>query len=312
MELKWLEDFLSLAETGSFSRSAEQRHVTQPALSRRIRALEAWLGVPVLDRSTYPSRLTAAGEAFKGPAADIVNRLHAARSLARGQQPVAGDALVFAVPHTLAFAFFPAWLGRLKAEFGEVPTRLMAGNVHDVVMSLAEGGCDLLLCYHHPSHPVWLDPARFEGLCLGTERVRAFVPRGRAGDPRWQLPGSAQAPIPFLRYGPNTYLRRMVDTILDRAAEPAHLALQYESDMAESLKAMLLAGHGLAFLPASAVARELERGEVAVAGGAPWSLEMEVRLYRDRANTRPELARLWQHLVDGAKRSMPAEGAPAV
>jgi len=44
MELKWLEDFVSLAETHSFSRSAELRHVTQPAFSRRIQALEAWLG----------------------------------------------------------------------------------------------------------------------------------------------------------------------------------------------------------------------------------------------------------------------------
>ena len=63
---------------------------------------------------------------------------------------------------------------------------------------------------------------------------------------------------------------------------------------------MLLAGHGLAFLPASAVARELERGEIVPAGDARWTLEMEVRLYRDRANTRPELLRLWAHLTAGA------------
>lgn len=307
MELKWLEDFISLAETGSFSRSAEQRHVSQPAFSRRIRALEAWLGAPLVDRSAYPTQLTAAGEAFKGPAADLISRLHAARALARGMQPVAGNALVFAVPHTLAFAFFPAWLGQLKQAFGEQPTRLMAGNVHDVVTTLVEGGCDLLLCYHHPAYPVWLDPSRFEGLRLATETVRPYLPRGLVGNGRWRLPGTPETPIPFLRYGPNTYLRRMVDTILDRAGQPAHLALHYESDMAESLKAMLLAGHGLAFLPASAVTRELERGELSVAGDARWTLEMEVRLYRDRANTRPELLRLWAHLTadvasaDGAR-----------
>ena len=44
METKWLEDFVSLAETHSFSRSAQLRHVTQPAFSRRIQALEAWAG----------------------------------------------------------------------------------------------------------------------------------------------------------------------------------------------------------------------------------------------------------------------------
>ncbi|APR05091.1 LysR family transcriptional regulator [Thauera chlorobenzoica] len=297
MELKWLEDFLSLADSGSFSRSAEQRHVSQPAFSRRIRALEAWLGVVLVDRSTFPTRLTEAGEAFKGPAADLINRLHGARALVRGHQAAAGDALVFAVPHTLAFAFFPAWLGRLKTGFGELPVRLVAGNVHDVVTMLVEGGCDLLLCYHHPAQPVWLDPGRFEGLRLPLEQVRPYLPRRLVGAADWQLPGRPEEPIPFLRYGSNTYLRRMVDTILDRAVRPAHLAMQYESDMAESLKAMLLAGHGLAFLPVSAVAREVERGEVVVAGGPEWSLEMEVRLYRDRANSRPGLLRLWQYLA---------------
>ena len=62
METKWLEDFVSLAETRSFSRSAQLRHVTQPAFSRRIQALEAWAGTDLVDRSSYPTRLTPAGE----------------------------------------------------------------------------------------------------------------------------------------------------------------------------------------------------------------------------------------------------------
>ena len=64
MELKWLEDFVSLAETRSFSRSAELRHITQPAFSRRIQALEAWLGTELIDRSVYSMRLTQAGNVF--------------------------------------------------------------------------------------------------------------------------------------------------------------------------------------------------------------------------------------------------------
>jgi hypothetical protein len=44
METKWLEDFVSLAETRSFSQSAQLRYVTQPAFSQRIQSLEAWAG----------------------------------------------------------------------------------------------------------------------------------------------------------------------------------------------------------------------------------------------------------------------------
>src|SRR5690606_11564610 len=54
METKWLEDFVSLAETRSYSRSAQLRHVTQPAFSRRIQSLEAWAGTDLVDRSSYP------------------------------------------------------------------------------------------------------------------------------------------------------------------------------------------------------------------------------------------------------------------
>ena len=68
MEIKWLEDFLALASTLNFSKAADERHVTQSAFSRRIRQLEAWLGATLVDRATYPSRLTEAGQALQHPA----------------------------------------------------------------------------------------------------------------------------------------------------------------------------------------------------------------------------------------------------
>ena len=55
MNLIWLDDFLTLAASGSFSRAAQERHMTQPAFSRRVRALEEWLGVVLFDRSTQPA-----------------------------------------------------------------------------------------------------------------------------------------------------------------------------------------------------------------------------------------------------------------
>jgi DNA-binding transcriptional LysR family regulator len=55
---------LAIAEWKNFSRAAEVRCVTQSALSRRIRSLEEWVGVELVDRGTYPVQLTAAGVAF--------------------------------------------------------------------------------------------------------------------------------------------------------------------------------------------------------------------------------------------------------
>jgi hypothetical protein len=52
----------------------------------------------------------------------------------------------------------PKWLTKLEEDFAPIRSRLMALNVHDAVLQLVEGGCDLLLCYHHPRQPVQLDP----------------------------------------------------------------------------------------------------------------------------------------------------------
>lgn len=52
MEIGWLEDFISLASTGNFSRSADERNISQSAFSRRIRALEHWLGADLIDRAS--------------------------------------------------------------------------------------------------------------------------------------------------------------------------------------------------------------------------------------------------------------------
>jgi LysR family transcriptional regulator, hypochlorite-specific transcription factor HypT len=86
METKWLEDFVSLAETRSFSRSAQLRHVTQPAFSRRIQSLEAWAGVDLVDRSTYPTRLTPAGATLYGQALEVLQALQSARTILRGHK----------------------------------------------------------------------------------------------------------------------------------------------------------------------------------------------------------------------------------
>jgi DNA-binding transcriptional LysR family regulator len=203
METKWLEDFIALAETRSFSRAAQLRHVTQPAFSRRIQALEAWTGIDLVDRSSYPTRLTPAGETFHGQALEIVGALQATRNMMRSHQAAGQDMIEFAVPHTLAFTFFPHWLTSLRPQFGALKSRLNAFNVHDAVMRLTEGGCDLLIAYHHPSQPLQLEPDRYEMLSLGAESLAPYARPGPDGQPLLRLPalpGRARA-LPELRAG---------------------------------------------------------------------------------------------------------------
>lgn len=311
METKWLEDFISLAETRSFSRSAELRHVTQPAFSRRIQSLEAWLGADLIDRTSYPTSLTPAGEVFYEQALEMLGQINNARALLRGNRPTAQSTVDFAVPHTLSLTYMPKWMTELEAGFGVFNTRLIALNVHDAVMTMVEGGCDLLLCYHHPRQPVQLDSSRYDMLTLGSETLRAYARCDRSGEPELLLPGAAQAPLPFLSYTSNAYLGRMVELILADAVRPLHLQKRYETDMAEGLKMMALEGHGLAFLPESAVTREVRQKLLARADGgvADWEVNMEIRLYREAPSAqrpgKPVVGRLWAYLKE---REQAAQG----
>ncbi|MFZ6649146.1 LysR family transcriptional regulator [Undibacterium sp. TJN25] len=302
METKWLEDFVSLAETNSFSRSAELRHVTQPAFSRRIQSLEAWLGTDLIDRTSYPTRLTHAGDVFYEQAIEMLGQINNARALLRGKRTATQTTVDFAVPHTLSLTFVPKWLTELGTAFGEINSRLLALNVHDAVMTLVESGCDLMLCYHHPRQPMLLDSSQYDMITMGYETLRAYARCDKAGVPDYVLPGTAQAPLPFLTYASNAYLGRLVDLILNDARIPLHFEKCYETDMAEGLKMMALEGHGVVFLPESSVTRELKQKQLARADGGvkEWEIEMEIRLYRERPTVqRPGkliVSRLWDYL----------------
>ncbi|MDC8785525.1 LysR substrate-binding domain-containing protein [Roseateles koreensis] len=312
METKWFEDFVSLAETRSFSRSAQLRHVTQPAFSRRIQALEAWAGTDLVDRSSYPTRLTGAGQTLLAQAVEILGQLQATRNMMRSHQGTDEDMIEFAVPHSLAFSFFPHWLMDLRQRFGALKCRLNASNVHDAMLQLSEGNCDLLIVYHHASQPLQLDPDRYEMASLGQETLAPYAKADAQGRPLFQLPsyaglrGRSAGPsgprIPFLSYASGAYLGRLVELIAKASPVPLNLDAIYETDMAESLKAMALEGHGLSFLPASSVQQDLRAGRLVQASAAgEFELTMELRIYRERPElsrrSKPSALALWDFLA---------------
>jgi DNA-binding transcriptional LysR family regulator len=110
--------------------------------------------------------------------------------------------------------------------------------------------------------------------------------------------------LPYLGYAPGAYLGGVTDWILKQSGTPIHLDRVYETDMAEGLKVMALQGHGIAFLPESAVRKEVQSGalvEAHLPGGQSLALTMEVRAYRPKLGpktvSRHPAHELWQHLT---------------
>lgn len=301
MEIKWIEDFIALAQYQSFSRAAEIRNVTQSGFSRRIQALEQWVGADLVDRSGYPPALTDAGQLFKEVAEDILAKLYDTCAVIRNERRMPGVGLQIVAGHTIALSFLPGWLASLPPEFRDVRTRVIPTNVHDSIVALANGNCDLMMAYHHPELPLHLDATKYEHLTVG---IDVLMPMCKATDrraPMYRLSGSVQRSLPLLSYADSSYFGRCVDLLMRRSKSQPDLERRYESDMAELLKKMALAGEGIAWLPRSSVAEEIARGELAMAGADLWCLEFELRVYRDATAHNPLVSRLWQHLAVTAR-----------
>jgi DNA-binding transcriptional LysR family regulator len=118
MEIKWLEDYLALVRHGSFSKAAEARFVTQPAFSRRIRSLENWLGVCLIDRSRYPTSLTEAGQEFLQQAEALKAQIYSSREHLKS---LVSDeaAMVVMSQHSLAVSILPEWLQAIEPLAGD-------------------------------------------------------------------------------------------------------------------------------------------------------------------------------------------------
>lgn len=296
MQIKWLYDLLALDEWKNFSRAAEVRSVTQSALSRRIRSLEDWVGVELVDRSTYPVQLTTAGVAFCNEGREAMAGLMKLRSALRDAERMPGRSIQITAGHSLSMTFLPKWLSKFQAHSDQFNARVVAANIHDAVVALEEGSCDLMITYHHPQAPILLDPAHFRSLTLGHESFMPVSAPAADGRPKYQLPGRSSAPVPYLAYTASTFLGKVVDTLIAGTGVPVALERCYEADMAMLLMRMAVEGYGIAWLPQSAVQEELSRGRLIQVGGSTWSTELEIRSYSAVQNDNPTMRGLWEAL----------------
>jgi DNA-binding transcriptional LysR family regulator len=289
---KGLEDFIALARERSFSRAAELRHVTQPQFSRRIRALELWVGADLINRASMPLGLTAAGEELLPVARHAAASLNDARARirhARGGM----DWVTLATGRTLSRTAVPDWLMRVKRATGEFRLRIITGSIHEGATALEQGAADFLLSFTHPRLPLALDEQLFECLTLGTDELVAVSAPCADGRPQHGLPGTARQPVPVLGYAPTLALSQILQDGLGRSPRELHLHTVTESDFAESLHEQALQGVGLAWLPRGLVGVDLRNRRLVEADPDGTPVRFEIRLYRPRKPRTELLQRIW-------------------
>ena len=277
MNLTWLEDFLALAATGNFSRAAADRASSQPAFSRRIRALEVWIGIDLFDRSSQPATLTEAGEWFRGVAEGLLARVARLPGDARRIAEADAQTLRIAATHALSFTFLPQWLRQLESSAPLGQVQLMSDVLARCEALLLQGKVQFVLSHAHAQAPGALDVDACRCARIGEDRLVAVTQPDASGRPRHAL--SARGAM--LGYTDESGLGRILRAVIGRRLDRASLQTVFTAHAASVLRTMALDGRGLAWLPATLVHDDLALGRLVPAGDADWDVPLEIRLYRE-------------------------------
>ncbi|MDM9560904.1 LysR family transcriptional regulator [Bordetella petrii] len=295
-DLKLFEDLIALAQTGSFVRAAELRHVTHPAFGRRIRALEAWAGAPLVERGRAPVALTAEGEALLKAAGQVIGRLDQVRARIRSTGQEGERVLRIVTGRSLARTLVADWIARLRQRPARVlgehaQVELSTGVMQDMVVLLERGRADMLCCYEHPALSVQLTPGRYRYMTLATDKLVPVCQVDARGRPRHPLPETGPA-APLITYTGGLAMSRIVGDRLETL--PYALSPFVRCDSLDAAHGMVQNGLGVAWLPWSMVAGDCRRGVLAALGTRAEEIAFEVRLYRPRSRLSEVAEAAWE------------------
>ncbi len=301
MDLAWVRDLNSLAMTSNFSRAAEMNHLSQPAFSRRIKALETWVGAELVDRSTHPVNLTAAGEQFLEAGTQALSRIETERDLIREAQAQPDRYLVtFATQHSIGWRFYPAWLQEIESGFGPIMSRLRADDLPNCVAALDAGDADFVIAYASSVSPGIDATADMESFSIGQDVLLPVCKAGPRGRPLFHLDRNNSSSIPYLKFGEVAPIRQHIEPLLDKLELTRRLDIQYENSMAGALRIKARDGVGVAWLPKSLVQPDLDSGDLVVAGAKRWSIRLAIRLHRNTKKTNSLTRKIWTHVLDAS------------
>ncbi len=242
MDTQSLKAFLQVVDSGSFSEAAEELHLTQPAVSKRIAALEQQLGCQLFDRIGRHVHLTEAGNALLPQAKQILQAVASAeRSIHDLSGRVSGK-LAMGISHHIGLHRLPPVLRRYTRLHPEVKLDIDFMDSEQAYQRILHGELDLavvtLAPYSEPnlvSFTIWEDPLT----------VAVSPDHPLAANNRVDLATlSRHTAIPP---GLNTYTGQIIKQLFDEAGLKMELAMA--TNYMETIKVMVGIGLGWSILP---------------------------------------------------------------
>lgn len=249
MDVEALKAFLIVAEAHSFSVAAQQLHLTQPAVSKRVAALESSLGYQLFDRIGRSIQLTEAGQMLLPRARTILAEIEETRrAIAELSGEIAGDLRV-ATSHHVGLHRLPPLLRRFAASYPRVNLQFDFLDSEKAHERVARGDCELAVVTLAPTtqenlvaESIWHDPL-------------VFVTARESGFPNRAITLRELSERPAILPDLNTFTGRLVKACFDR--EHLTLQLSMATNYLETIKMMVSVGLGWSVLPASLVDNQL-------------------------------------------------------
>jgi DNA-binding transcriptional LysR family regulator len=248
MSLRQMEYFLAVVEADSFTRAAEALHVTQPALSHQLKALERQMGGDLLERLPRGVRLTPMGRAFLPHAELTVRSAAQAQRAARAAAGAEGGELHIAAVHSVAAGLLPPVFARWRREHPGVQLVLHEyGRGEDLLDSMDRGVADLAVGHEPPRTAGWTL------LPIGEEEVVVVLPPGDPLAGRGAVPLGALAERDWIRCAMEPVVdgRPFIDLACERVGFAPRTAVRTEHT--STAVRMAAAGAGIATVPSYAV-----------------------------------------------------------
>jgi DNA-binding transcriptional LysR family regulator len=251
-DLHKLHLFWTVARLGSFTRAAEQLHMTQPTVSQQVAALENQLRTPLIERSTRTLRLTDAGKVLFEYAEKLLPLADEAVNATQVAAGVATQTLKLGVGHTLATYLLPDALSRYRALHPAYRVRLSVGNTAELLDLLVAGDIGVALVGSPAEHPeVQAEPFMHDRL------VVIVAPDDSWADRAYIEVEELRERV-FLTREPGSALYSSVERLLGAAALADDNVIQLGET--EAIKRSVELGLGVALIQGIAIAREVAAG----------------------------------------------------
>lgn len=293
MDVSLFRDLDRLRQTGNFSQAAALVNLSQPAFSRRIKSLEAWVGAVLVDRSRQPVRLTDAGAQILEAGLQGLSRIEQARSQILEAQSLPDKYVVtFGAQHSIGWRFYPAWLQAMEDAYGPILSRLRADDLPNCLRDLKRGDVDFVAAYQRQNAPA---PSAFESVRIGSDQLIPVCKPDATGLPMFRFDRRG-IDMPHLRFGDTAPLGNLLQPLFDGKGLTARLRTVYQNSMAGALRIRARAGDGVAWLPRSLVAPDIDSGLLVRTGDPDWDVALEIRLFRCLEHSNRITRSIWSFL----------------